>query len=104
MKNPSVPIRNQTCGLLACSTMPQPTSPLHTAFGEIVVYCESHTKDISTLCEQSTECFNVMAGGACSYHYTLTFKAVCLNFICCPSISRSLCVKEGFSMLHPSTV
>ena len=48
MKNSSDPIGNRTCGLLAFSTVPQPTAPLRTPFGEIVIYCESHTKGINT--------------------------------------------------------
>jgi hypothetical protein len=38
MKNASDPIRNQTCDLLACRTVPKPTVPPHTATYQIYIY------------------------------------------------------------------
>ena len=104
MKNSSDPIGNRTCGLLAFSTVPQ---QLHHCVPHlekllfVVRVTQRHKYTVVTIYRVF---FNVTADGACSYHYTLTFKAGCLNFICCPSISRSQSFKEGFSMLHLSTM
>jgi hypothetical protein len=41
-------------------------------YREIIAVCsEIHTKHINTLCGQNVEIFNVVPGGACSYHWAL---------------------------------